>query len=96
MPATLLKKRLRQRCFSVNFAKFRRTSFFYRIPPVTASETCENAKAIASLRQKGLTDCLALKSTFYSFYQQPHRIFYICYSFLKKKNEDGNNYYQIT
>ena len=26
-PATLLKKRLRQECFSVNFAKFLRTSF---------------------------------------------------------------------
>ena len=30
-PATLLKKRLRQRCFSVNFAKF--LTFFNRTPP---------------------------------------------------------------
>ena len=31
-PATLLKKRFRQKCFSVNFAKFLRTSFD-RTPP---------------------------------------------------------------
>ena len=31
-PATLLKKRLWDRCFSVNFAKFFRT-LFYRTPP---------------------------------------------------------------
>ena len=30
-PATLLKERLRHRCFSVSFAKFLRT-FFYRTP----------------------------------------------------------------
>ena len=30
---TLLKRRLRHRCFSVNFAKFLRTLFFYRTPP---------------------------------------------------------------
>ena len=35
-PATLLKKRLSQRCFPVNFAKFLRTPF-YRTPPVAAS-----------------------------------------------------------
>ena len=34
--ATLLKKRL-QRCFSVNFAK---TTFFYRTPPVAATNEC--------------------------------------------------------
>ena len=38
-PATLLKKRLRHRYFPVNFAKFLRTPFLTRIPPVTASET---------------------------------------------------------
>ena len=32
--ATLLKKRLQHWCFPVNFAKFLRTPFFYRIPPV--------------------------------------------------------------
>ena len=31
-PVTLLKKRLWHRCFSVNFVKFLRTSF-YRTPP---------------------------------------------------------------
>ena len=32
-PATSLKKRLWHTCFSVNFAKFLRTLFFYRTPP---------------------------------------------------------------
>ena len=36
-PATLLKKRLWQRCFPVKFAKFLRTHFFYRTTPVAAS-----------------------------------------------------------
>ena len=36
-PATLLNKRLWQRLFPVNFAKFLRTPFFYRKPPVPAS-----------------------------------------------------------
>ena len=35
--STLLKKRLRYRCFPVNFAKFLRTTFFYETPPVAAS-----------------------------------------------------------
>ena len=30
---TLLKRRLRHRCFSVNFSKFLRTLFFYKTPP---------------------------------------------------------------
>ena len=38
-PATLLKKRLWHRSFPVNFAKFLRALFFYRTPPVAASET---------------------------------------------------------
>ena len=33
-PATLLKKRLWHKCFLVNFAKFLRTPFLHRIPPV--------------------------------------------------------------
>ena len=33
-PATLLIKRLWHRCIPVNFAKFLRTLFFYRTPPV--------------------------------------------------------------
>ena len=36
--ATLLKKRLWHRCFPVNFTKFLRTPFFYRKPPVAASD----------------------------------------------------------
>ena len=36
-PATLLKKSLWHRCFPVNFTKLLRT-FFYRTPPVAASE----------------------------------------------------------
>ena len=35
-PATLLKKKLWHKCFPVNFAKFLRTSFFYRTPLVAA------------------------------------------------------------
>ena len=40
-PATLLKKRLWNRCFPVNFTKFLRQPFFteYRIPPVDASQS---------------------------------------------------------
>ena len=36
-PATLLKKRLWDRCFAVNFAKFSRTLFFHRTPLLAAS-----------------------------------------------------------
>ena len=35
--AVLLKKRLRQRCFPVNFAKLFKNDFFYRTPPVAHS-----------------------------------------------------------
>ena len=37
-PAILLKKSLWHGCFPVNFAKFLRTLFFYRTPPVAASK----------------------------------------------------------
>ena len=37
-PAILLKKKLWHRCFPVNFAKFLRRPFYYRTPPVAASE----------------------------------------------------------
>ena len=37
-PATLLKKSLWHRCFTMNFAKFLKTSFFHRTPPLTAFE----------------------------------------------------------
>ena len=36
-PATLLKKRLWNRCFPVNFVKFLRTPIFFRTPMVAAS-----------------------------------------------------------
>ena len=36
--ATLLKERLRQRCFPMIFAKFLRKLFFNRTPPVPASD----------------------------------------------------------
>ena len=36
-PATLLKNRLRHRCFLVNFAKFLRTPFYRRTPLVAAA-----------------------------------------------------------
>ena len=37
-PVTLLKMGLWHRCFPVDFAKFLRTPFFYRTPPVAVSE----------------------------------------------------------
>ena len=39
-PATLLKKRFWHRYFPVNFAKISKNPFFYRTPPVAASEIC--------------------------------------------------------
>ena len=39
---TLLKKRLRRRCFPVNFAKFIRTPFLKRTPLVAASARITN------------------------------------------------------
>ena len=36
--ATLLKKRLWHKCFPINFEKLLRKRFFYRKPPVTASD----------------------------------------------------------
>ena len=41
-PETLLKKSLWHRCIPVKFAKFLRTSFFYRKPPVAASDHQKN------------------------------------------------------
>ena len=43
-PAKLLKKRLWHKCFPVNFAKFLRTFFFYRAPPVDASKSQDSKK----------------------------------------------------
>ena len=36
-PVTLLKMKLRYRCFPVNFAKFSEEHLFYRTPPMAAS-----------------------------------------------------------
>ena len=41
-PATFLKKRLWHLCFLASFAKFLRTPFFHRIPPVAASVACNS------------------------------------------------------
>ena len=40
-PSTLLKKRLWHRCFPVNvvYGEISKNTFFYKIPPVAASET---------------------------------------------------------
>ena len=45
-PTTLLKKRLWDRCFPVNFAKFSRTLVFQRTPPVAASGIAYSVKYI--------------------------------------------------
>ena len=37
-PATLLKWRPSHRCFPMNFSNFLRTPFFYKTPPVAASD----------------------------------------------------------
>ena len=37
-PVTFLKKRLGHRCFSVDFANFFQNTFFYRTPPMAASD----------------------------------------------------------
>ena len=46
IPATLLKKRLWQRCFAVNFAKILRSrnTFSYRTPPVAAYMCMQKVK----------------------------------------------------
>ena len=45
------KMRQRHRCFSVNFTKIFKNNFFYRIPPVAASEFLE---VVSRLTQKGV------------------------------------------
>ena len=35
-PATLLKKRLQNNCFPINFGLFLKTTVFHRIPPIAA------------------------------------------------------------
>ena len=55
--ANLLRKRLWQRCFLVNSAKFLRTLFFYRTPPVAPSPNrghlhCAILKALDHFQEK--------------------------------------------
>ena len=42
-----IKKSLKHRWFPVNFAKFLRTPFFYRTPPVSASD--DNSEGLANV-----------------------------------------------
>ena len=46
MPATLLIKRLEHRCFTVNFAKFFKNTFFHRTPPVSVSALITNVSIL--------------------------------------------------
>ena len=47
--AALLKKRLRDRCFAVNFPNFLSTFFLKRTPPVVAFGRCEKLSKGSSL-----------------------------------------------
>ena len=53
-----IKKRLQHRCFPVKFAKYLRTPFFYRTPPVAASVfdyinvPCESSPTHIKLKQR--------------------------------------------
>ena len=64
-PATLLKKRLRHRCFPVNFAKFLSTPFwthgFSRKGPINSASSVRNADISGSARQKFLIFCTKLE-----------------------------------
>ena len=46
------KKRLQHRCFPVKFAKFLRTPFFNRAPPVAASEQTEEISVVHCVAKK--------------------------------------------
>ena len=46
-----IKKRLQRRCFSVNIAKFSRTSFFYRTPPVATSDQYTSPSVLVEYRK---------------------------------------------
>ena len=45
------KKKLQHRCFPVNFAKFLRTHFFYRTPPLAASVSLNAFNKYAPLKK---------------------------------------------
>ena len=71
-PATLLKKRLWHRCFSVNFVKFLKTRF-YRIPPVGAFESfhvcklSQICKAWSHLRSSSQNDWIRIANNLSTF-----------------------------
>ena len=46
-----IKMRLQRRCFSVNIAKFSRTSFFYRTPPVATSDQYTSLSVLVEYRK---------------------------------------------
>ena len=46
-----IKKRLRRRCFSVNIAKFSRSSFFYKTPPVATSDQYTSPSVLVEYRK---------------------------------------------
>ena len=59
-----IKKRLRYRFFPVKFTKFLKKTFFYRTPPVAASEVfCEDFVSISCENAlfRGLEDCIWLE-----------------------------------
>ena len=60
-PATLLKKRFCHSCFPVNFVKFLRTPFIYRIPPVAASEVLMINKTFGAKGAYGNTRTMLTK-----------------------------------
>ena len=82
-PATLLKKRLRQRCFSVNFAKFFRISFD-RTPPddcfLSLSVNFERffiTPLLKSTSGKLVISCTICRI---SFTRQSKKLFHRCFS----------------
>ena len=59
-----IKKRLQRRCFPVKFAKFFRTPFFYRTPPVAASVNLLESPSLPTPAQ-------LLVHLFYDFFPFP-------------------------
>ena len=66
-PETLLKKSFWHRCFSVNFAKFLKTPFFNRAPPVAASEPTDCLWKIAATRPSEIKSACNRKLTSIKF-----------------------------
>ena len=63
MPATLFKKETLTLVFPVNFAKFLRTPFFYRTPPVAGSADL----AVTFTKDSEYIYILSLKELKYAF-----------------------------